>query len=135
MQYFIAVAVLLSSSLGQHVSAFSPNTINLHRTMVRTTTTKKTSTPATQLFFNIIAPPDDENCELESSNCEESVFDRKKREKKEKDAGRQELYAEDVKAGLDLSSIDQIGSADQFDNAAGGGIIPGMQLTALMEDD
>eukprot|EP00592_Proboscia_alata_P011237 CAMPEP_0194367480 /NCGR_PEP_ID=MMETSP0174-20130528/15572_1 /TAXON_ID=216777 /ORGANISM="Proboscia alata, Strain PI-D3" /LENGTH=103 /DNA_ID=CAMNT_0039143261 /DNA_START=187 /DNA_END=498 /DNA_ORIENTATION=- len=103
--------------------------------MVRTTTTKTTSTPATQLFFNIIAPPDDENCELESSNCEESVFDRKKREKKEKDAGRQELYAEDVKAGLDLSSIDQIGSADQFDNAAGGGIIPGMQLTALMEDD
>eukprot|EP00555_Chaetoceros_dichaeta_P005816 CAMPEP_0198263988 /NCGR_PEP_ID=MMETSP1447-20131203/14294_1 /TAXON_ID=420782 /ORGANISM="Chaetoceros dichaeta, Strain CCMP1751" /LENGTH=99 /DNA_ID=CAMNT_0043952779 /DNA_START=287 /DNA_END=586 /DNA_ORIENTATION=+ len=97
-----------------------------------TTTTKTTSTRTTQLFYNIITPPDDENCEVDSSNCEESVFDRKRREKKEEDVGRRELYA---KEGLDLTAIDQMASPDQFDNAAGGGIIPGMQMSALMEDD
>mmetsp|Transcript_34804 Transcript_34804/g.41607 ORF Transcript_34804/g.41607 Transcript_34804/m.41607 type:complete len:133 (-) Transcript_34804:292-690(-) len=132
MQSFLAATVLLSSSLGQQVSAFSPNTSNPHRTMMPTTTTKTTSTRTTQLFYNIITPPDDENCEVDSSNCEESVFDRKRREKKEEDVGRRELYA---KEGLDLTAIDQMASPDQFDNAAGGGIIPGMQMSALMEDD
>eukprot|EP00588_Corethron_pennatum_P018219 CAMPEP_0194303836 /NCGR_PEP_ID=MMETSP0171-20130528/1647_1 /TAXON_ID=218684 /ORGANISM="Corethron pennatum, Strain L29A3" /LENGTH=99 /DNA_ID=CAMNT_0039054879 /DNA_START=179 /DNA_END=478 /DNA_ORIENTATION=- len=96
------------------------------------TTTKTTSTPTTQLFYNVITPPDDEDCEIDGSDCEESVFDRKKREKKQEDVDRRKLYA---KEGLDLTEIDQMVSPDQFTNAAGGGIIPGMQMSALMEDD
>lgn len=129
MQYFLAAAVLLSLSLRQQVSAFSPNTSNLHRTMM---TTKTTSTRTTQLFYTIMTPPDDEDCAIDSSNCEESVFESKRREKKESDVELRELYA---KEGLSLSAIDQATSHDQFDNAAGRGIIPGMQMSALMEDD
>mmetsp|Transcript_11867 Transcript_11867/g.13195 ORF Transcript_11867/g.13195 Transcript_11867/m.13195 type:complete len:127 (+) Transcript_11867:195-575(+) len=126
MQSFLTATVLLLSLFGQQVSAFSSNP---HQPMM---TTKTTSTRTTQLFYNIIAPPDDENCEIDSSNCEESVFDIKRRERKQEDAERRELYA---KAGIDLTSIDRMTSHDQFDNAAGGGIIPGMQMSALMEDD
>ena len=79
-----------------------------------------------------MTPPDDEDCAIDSSNCEESVFESKRREKKESDVELRELYA---KEGLSLSAIDQATSHDQFDNAAGRGIIPGMQMSALMEDD
>eukprot|EP00588_Corethron_pennatum_P013778 CAMPEP_0194271428 /NCGR_PEP_ID=MMETSP0169-20130528/5197_1 /TAXON_ID=218684 /ORGANISM="Corethron pennatum, Strain L29A3" /LENGTH=99 /DNA_ID=CAMNT_0039013759 /DNA_START=218 /DNA_END=517 /DNA_ORIENTATION=+ len=96
------------------------------------TTTKTTSTRTAPLFYNVIAPPDDEDCAIDGADCEESVFDRKRREKKEEDVERRELYA---KEGLDLTEIDQMASPDQFANAAGGGIIPGMQMSALMEDD
>ena len=153
MKYSLAVVVLFFSSssslLGQQqpqVSAFSSWSVTKssryhHQQQQQTTVTS--STPPTQLYYNIITPPDDDNCEVDNSNCEESVFDRKKREKLEKDQERRALYA---KEGLDLdeiekkktsqlSEIDQMATPDQFDNAAGGGIIPGMNLSALMEDD
>lgn len=153
MKYSLAVVVLFFSSssslLGQQqpqVSAFSSWSVTkssrYHQQQQQTTVTSST-TPVTQLYYNIITPPDDDNCEVDNSNCEESVFDRKKREKLEKDQERRALYA---KEGLDLdeiekkktsqlSEIDQMATPDQFDNAAGGGIIPGMNLSALMEDD
>ena len=153
MKYSLAVVALFFSSssslLGQQqpqVSAFSSWSVTkssrYHQQQQQTTVTSST-TPVTQLYYNIITPPDDDNCEVDNSNCEESVFDRKKREKLEKDQERRALYA---KEGLDLdeiekkktsqlSEIDQMATPDQFDNAAGGGIIPGMNLSALMEDD
>ena len=67
-----------------------------------------------------------------SSDCEESIFDRKKREKKEEQDSLREKFAEN---GLDLSEIDRAETVDQYQNMAGGGIIPGVQLSALMEDD
>ena len=152
MKYILAVVVLFFSSssslLGQQqpqVSAFSSWSItkSSRYQQQQQQTTVTSSTPPTQLYYNIITPPDDDNCEVDNSNCEESVFDRKKREKLEKDQERRALYA---KEGLDLdeiekkktsqlSEIDQMATPDQFDNAAGGGIIPGMNLSALMEDD
>ena len=150
MQSFLAiVVVLLFTSLSslleqeQQVSAFSLNTsTNPQRhqtTMTTRTISTRTARTTSQLYYNIITPPDDDNCDVDGSDCEESVFDRKKREQREKDQGRRELYA---KKGLDLdemtktlSAIDQMATPDQFDNAAGGGIIPGMQMSALMEDD
>ena len=154
MKYSLAVVVLFFSSssslLGQQqpqVSAFSSWSVTkssrYHHHQQQQQTTVTSSTPPTQLYYNIITPPDDDNCEVDNSNCEESVFDRKKREKLEKDQERRALYA---KEGLDLdeiekkktsqlSEIDQMATHDQFDNAAGGGIIPGMNLSALMEDD
>ena len=154
MKYSLAVVVLFFSSssslLGQQqpqVSAFSSWSVTkssrYHHQQQQQQTTVTSSTPPTQLYYNIITPPDDDNCEVDNSNCEESVFDRKKREKLEKDQERRALYA---KEGLDLdeiekkktsqlSEIDQMATPDQFDNAAGGGIIPGMNLSALMEDD
>ena len=153
MKYSLAVVALFFSSssslLGHYqpqVSAFSSWSVTkssrYHQQQQQTTVTSST-TPVTQLHYNIITPPDDDNCEVDNSNCEESVFDRKKREKLEKDQERRALYA---KEGLDLdeiekgntsqlSEIDQMATPDQFDNAAGGGIIPGMNLSALMEDD
>ena len=152
MKYSLAVVALFFSSssslLGQQqpqVSAFSSWSVTkssrYHHHQQQQTVTS--STTPTQLYYNIITPPDDDNCEVDNSNCEESVFDRKKREKLEKDQERRALYA---KEGLDLdeiekkktsqlSEIDQMATPDQFDNAAGGGIIPGMNLSALMEDD
>lgn len=84
------------------------------------------------LQYNIISPPDDDNCELDNSNCEESYFARKRQERNEKEAQLREAY---VANGLDLSVIDMAESVDQYRNAAGGGIIPGLQLLALMLDD
>jgi len=156
MKYILAVVALLflsSSSLfgqqQQQVSAFSSLSIttsgrNYQQTTASSSTSTSTTTTSTQLYYNIIAPPDDDNCEVDSSNCEESVFDRKKREKLEKDQGRRELYAkkglnideiDKVNTSLSANAIDQMHTPDQFDNAAGGGIIPGMQMSALMEDD
>jgi len=90
--------------------------------------------PRTTTFLRAMTfePPADDDCTLDGSDCEESIFDRKRREKKESDVELRELYA---KEGLDLTAIDRMASPDQFDNAAGGGIIPGMQMSALMEDD
>mmetsp|Transcript_15896 Transcript_15896/g.23247 ORF Transcript_15896/g.23247 Transcript_15896/m.23247 type:complete len:120 (-) Transcript_15896:155-514(-) len=93
---------------------------------------QKTFVSTTNLGAVIFAPPDDDNCELEGSDCEESVFARKKREKGESETKLREAY---VANGLKLSDIDRVETVDQYQNAVSGGIIPGVQLTALMEDD
>lgn len=156
MKYSLAVVALFFSSssslLGQQqpqVSAFlswsvtKSSRYHHHQQQQQQTAVTSSTTPVTQLYYNIITPPDDDNCEVDNSNCEESVFDRKKREKLEKDQARRALYAKEglnldeieKKKTSQLSEIDQMATPDQFDNAAGGGIIPGMNLSALMEDD
>lgn len=102
----------------------------LHATSAFTTSVP--NRVATALHFNVIMPPDDDNCEIDNSNCEESVFARKRAEKKEENEKLRESY---IRGGMTVRDIDLVETVDQFSNAAGGGIIPGMQLTALCEDD
>ena len=78
--------------------AFSP-TITNQRTCV-----------SSSLGVTIIKPPDDDNCELEGSDCEESVFARKKREKKESEQNLRDVF---VQNGLNLRDIDRQESVDQ----------------------
>ena len=89
-------------------------------------------TTSTVLNFNIVMPPDEDNCELDNSNCEESVFARKRREKQEENEKLHESYK---RGGMTLRDIDVAETVDQYDNAAGGNLIPGINLSALCEDD
>lgn len=78
-------------------------------------------------------PPTDDNCEIDGSDCEESVFARKRREKADARAATVERYQSQ---GMNLREIDLMESVDQYQNAmVGGSLIPGVHLTALMEDD
>jgi hypothetical protein len=119
----IVVAAILSvCSTSNNVAAFTPNPIGappIGRTII-----------STQIRYNIITPPDDENCEVDG-DCEESVFARKKRERQDAESNLREKY---VESGLNLSDIDRMETAEAF-NPTGGGIIPGVSLSALMEDD
>lgn len=74
------------------------------------------------LRYNIITPPDDDNCEIDNSNCEESVFARKKREKNDENEKMRKIYAEN---GLNLRDIDLQESIDQVSSR--------WQLTPLRE--
>ena len=89
-------------------------------------------TTSTVLNFNIVMPPDEDNWELDNSNCEESVFARKRREKQEENEKLHESYK---RGGMTLRDIDVVETVDQYDNAAGGNLIPGINLSALCEDD
>ena len=97
-----------------------------------TTNATPTSPPSTRLRFDIIAPPDEDNCELDGSDCEESVFARKKRERQ---AGETKLREKYTEAGLKLSDIDRMETPDMYNAGGMNGIIPGVQLSTLMEDD
>jgi hypothetical protein len=118
----IVAAVLSVWSTNNNVAAFAPNPIGA-------LSSGRTFT-STRLRYNIITPPDDENCEL-VGDCEESVFARKKRERQDADSN---LRAKYVESGLNLSDIDRMETAEMY-NPTGMGIIPGVQLSALMEDD
>eukprot|EP00584_Thalassiosira_punctigera_P013922 CAMPEP_0172555430 /NCGR_PEP_ID=MMETSP1067-20121228/58415_1 /TAXON_ID=265564 ORGANISM="Thalassiosira punctigera, Strain Tpunct2005C2" /NCGR_SAMPLE_ID=MMETSP1067 /ASSEMBLY_ACC=CAM_ASM_000444 /LENGTH=126 /DNA_ID=CAMNT_0013343951 /DNA_START=61 /DNA_END=441 /DNA_ORIENTATION=+ len=86
------------------------------------------------LYSIIFEPPVEENCELDGSNCEESIFDRKKREKSEANQAIMNRYQ--MEHGVELTDIDLMESIDQYQNApTGGNLIPGMSLSALCEDD
>ncbi|KAL7523643.1 hypothetical protein ACHAXR_000264 [Thalassiosira sp. AJA248-18] len=120
----IAIGLLLSSS----TMAFSP-TIPSPTTHSLTTTT----TPTT-LFSIVFEPPPDDNCEVDGSDCEESIFDRKRREKGEADDAIKARYRNEY--GVELSDVDMQESIDQYQNAeVGGNLIAGMSLSALCEDD
>jgi hypothetical protein len=142
-----AFIVALLLSLFVQVSTFSPQRTSkvmlvmmIHpQTMTTTTTMTTTKTMTTKtttmLHYTIVSPPDNDNCELgddNDSNCEESYFARKRQEKKDKDLELRNTY---IANGLDVDSIDLAESVDQYRNAAGGGIIPGIQLSSLMLDD
>lgn len=117
---FIAgvVLVLLPGSS----TAFSP--IAAVRTHASTTTSLRSIT---------FDPPDDDNCEVDGTDCEESVFDQKRREQREHDDDVKQRYRAQ---GIELSDVDLYESVDQYQNVqTGGGLIPGMTLSALMEDD
>mmetsp|Transcript_20442 Transcript_20442/g.33651 ORF Transcript_20442/g.33651 Transcript_20442/m.33651 type:complete len:119 (+) Transcript_20442:66-422(+) len=78
-------------------------------------------------------PPPEDNCELDGSGCEDSVFAQKRREKMEaRDATKDRYRA----MGVALSDADFATSVDQYqNNPTGGGLIPGISLSALCEDD
>ena len=61
-----------------------------------------------------------------------SVFARKKRERQEGETKLREKYTE---AGLKLSDIDRMETPDMYNAGGMNGIIPGVQLSTLMEDD
>ncbi|KAL7524722.1 hypothetical protein ACHAWF_001058 [Thalassiosira exigua] len=87
----------------------------------------------TTLDSIVFEPPVEENCELDGSNCEESVFDRKRRERSEADDLIKSRYH---MRGIELSDADLYETVDQHQNApTGGNLIAGIHLTALCEDD
>lgn len=85
---------------------------------------------ATALRSLIIEPPADDDCQIDAANCEESIFDRKRREKAEAENALKQKY------GVELSDVDFMDSPDQFRNSQlGGSLISGVNLSALCEDD
>ena len=115
----IILGLLSPSSL-----AFSPN-INIHKTFAKNSPTSLNSI--------VFEPPPEDNCELDGSNCEESVFEQKRREKAE---AREALNERARLQGIQLSEVDFQSSVDQYQNApTGGSLIPGMTLTSMCEDD
>mmetsp|Transcript_5431 Transcript_5431/g.9886 ORF Transcript_5431/g.9886 Transcript_5431/m.9886 type:complete len:127 (+) Transcript_5431:121-501(+) len=105
-------------------SAFAP-TQTSHRSSIAITG------PLHSITFE---PPPEDNCELDGTNCEESIFDRKKRERTEADNAIVDRYR--MERGIEISEADLYESVDQYSNApTGGNLIPGISLTALCEDD
>ena len=102
--------ILLSLALYLRVSGFAP-------------TLKKTR--ATNLSYNIVMPPEDD------TENEESVFERKRKEKADEDAHfRERCDAE----GIALSEIDRAVTPHMHNNPMGS-LMPGVHLTALCGDD
>mmetsp|Transcript_37312 Transcript_37312/g.75984 ORF Transcript_37312/g.75984 Transcript_37312/m.75984 type:complete len:157 (-) Transcript_37312:231-701(-) len=114
-------AAFLLTCILSSVVAFSPNlsVSSTHKTLL---------TSPTALGYTVVGPPPDED----DPEAEESFFARKRREKAEEEANLREKY---VESGLNLSEIDMMETPDMYDNPTGGGIIPGVHLSALMEDD
>eukprot|EP01083_Nonionella_stella_P208202 755749_1 len=121
------LGLLIPSSI-----AFSP-VIN-HISHQATTSTTFINKSTTSLNMSIIfEPPVEDNCELDSSNCEESVFQEKRRERLEANNA---LVDRARMQGIELNEIDFQESVDQYqNNPVGGGLIPGLSLSALCEDD
>ena len=109
--------------------AFSPiiNHISHQTTFINSKT-------STSLNMSIIfEPPVEDNCELDRSNCEELVFEQKRRERLEANNA---LVDRARMQGIELNEIDFQESVDQYqNNPVGGGLIPGLSLSALCEDD
>lgn len=109
--------------------AFSP-IANTHHRNAPSSIINKSSTSLNSIIFE---PPPDDNCEVDGSDCEESVFDRKRREKMDADSA---LTERAVQHGYSLSDVDFQESIDQYQNApTGGNLIPGISLSALCGDD
>lgn len=98
------------------------------------TPTKASIMSATSLRSITFEPLPDDNCELDGSDCEESVFERKRKEKMNANQSTKERYAA---MGVQLSDADLIDSnIDQYANAPlGGSLMAGISLSALCEDD
>ena len=120
------VGLLIPTSI-----AFSPviNHIS-HQTTTTTFINSKTSTSLNSIIFE---PPVEDNCELDGSDCEESVFEQKRRERLEANNA---LVDRARMQGIELNEVDFQESVDQYqNNPVGGGLIPGLSLSALCEDD
>jgi len=98
-----------------------------------TTAPTISSISTTTLHALTFEPPEEENCELDGSDCEESIFAQKRRERMEAAQATKDRYRA---MGVTLSDADFATSIDQYqNNPTGGGLISGISLTALMEDD
>lgn len=96
-------------------------------------TTISSISTTTSLRSIIFEPPPEDNCELDGSDCEDSVFARKRQERNENQQATKDRYRA---MGVALSEADFVQSVDQYqNNPTGGGLIAGIQLTALCEDD
>ena len=129
----IALLSSIIAALVTSTSAFSP--ISAHRNHGHTTTSPSGSSGSspTSLYSITFEPPPEDNCEVDGTNCEESVFERKRRERTEADNAIKDRYAQQ---GIQLSDVDLYESVDQYQNApTGGNLIPGVMLTSLCEDD
>mmetsp|Transcript_132 Transcript_132/g.305 ORF Transcript_132/g.305 Transcript_132/m.305 type:complete len:116 (-) Transcript_132:2591-2938(-) len=82
----------------------------------------------TTSMSSIVFEPQEDNYE-----CEESVFAVKKREREQHDDAVKARYLSEY--GIELAEADLNDSVDQYQNAAGGGIIAGIGLTSLCCDD
>jgi hypothetical protein len=88
----------------------------------------------TALRSIIIEPPADDDCHIDAANCEESIFDRKRREKAEAKNLLQQKYRNEY--GIELNDVDFMDSPDQYRNSQlGGSLVSGVNLSALCEDD
>mmetsp|Transcript_10149 Transcript_10149/g.17792 ORF Transcript_10149/g.17792 Transcript_10149/m.17792 type:complete len:135 (+) Transcript_10149:39-443(+) len=126
----LPLCVVIVGPLSTLTTAFSPTT-TAHHNHALVTPTKPTSTTLHSIIFE---PPPEENCEIDGSDCEESIFDRKRREKGEADNAIKERYR--TEHGVELTDVDMMESIDQYANAeTGGNLIAGVSLSALMEDD
>jgi len=111
--------------------AFSP--VNINHISHQTTTTFINIKTSTSLNSIIFEPPVEDNCELDRSNCEELVFEQKRRERLEANNA---LVDRARMQGIELNEVDFQESVDQYqNNPVGGGLIPGLSLSALCEDD
>ncbi|KAL3801327.1 hypothetical protein ACHAW5_002242 [Stephanodiscus triporus] len=87
----------------------------------------------TALRSIVIEPPPGDDCAVDG-DCEESIFDRKRREKAEAENAMRERYRNE--RGIELTDVDLMESPDQYRNAQlGGGLISGVNLSSLCEDD
>jgi hypothetical protein len=87
--------------------------------------------PSSALHAIIIEPPSTHGDDTDS---EESFFDRKRREKAEADNAMKERYRNE--RGIELTDVDLMDSPDQYRNSQlGGGLVSGVNLSALCEDD
>jgi hypothetical protein len=119
-----SITLIVTSVAGFAPMISHPNAMN-HRIP-----TYRSPTSHNAIMFE---PPAEENCELDGSDCEESVFARKRREKSEANAATVERYQ---RQGIALTEVDLMETVDQYQNApTGGNLIPGVSLSALCEDD
>ncbi|KAL7441004.1 hypothetical protein ACHAXM_007701 [Skeletonema potamos] len=96
-------------------------------------TTTAPSISTTSLHAIMFEPPQEDNCEVDGSDCEDSIFARKRREKMEAHQATKDRYRA---MGVTLSDVDFVDSVDQYqNNPTGGGLIAGISLSALCEDD
>jgi len=110
--------------------AFSPIIDHISHQTTTTFINSKTSTSLNSIIFE---PPVEDNCELDGSDCEESVFEQKRRERLEANNA---LVDRARMQGIELNEVDFQESVDQYQtNPVGGGLIPGLSLSALCEDD
>ena len=122
----IALLSSIIAALVASTAAFSP--ISSHRNHISTSN----SNSPTAAYSIVFEPPPEDNCEVDG-DCEESVFERKRRERNEADNSIKDRYAQQ---GIKLSDADLHESIDQYANAqTGGGLIPGVMLSSLCCDD
>ena len=115
----LGIACLLSLST---TTAFSPAP---HQTTHRRTT---------HLNSIIIEPSPEDSCEVDSTNCEESIWDRHAAEQAEYNQAVKDKYR--TEQGIELTDVDLMETVDQYQNSpTGGNLIGGVALTALCEDD
>ena len=92
-----------------------------------------TISSSTSLRSIIFEPPPEDNCELDGTECEDSVFAQKRQERQDQMQATKDRYR---LQGVALSDADFVDSVDQYqNNPTGGGLIAGIQLTSLCEDD